>query len=255
MDTLRMPAEWVNRPIRVALIGCGGTGSEMFDELFRMHTLMLALGGDGLHVTAYDPDVVSTANIGRQRFWPADVGYPKAEVLVNRINNFGGSHWEFVDEAFSEHVFTNDRISYDLLITCVDVPEVRAMIGHHAQDDNNFGVEQLWLDCGNDSNSGNVILGHFNVSHGQKNMRIPNVFDLYPVLGDMEGSDQPSCSTAEALQRQDYGINRAVAREGASLLWQLFRHGALSRHGSYIDLQAGSVIPLLIDKEIWKSYH
>lgn len=30
----------------------------------------------------------------RQRFWPADVGHPKATVLVQRLNLFAGLAWE-----------------------------------------------------------------------------------------------------------------------------------------------------------------
>lgn len=253
MAQLTIPHRWLGREIRIALIGCGGSGSEMLDELYRIHSLLTALDGEGIHVTAFDPDEVSRANIGRQRFWPCDVGFPKAEVLINRVNSFGGVNWSFCNDAFDIH---RSHIQYDILITCVDRPSVRAEIGASAAPDSEFGIgmrpDMFWLDCGNDASTGNVILGHLGESSGQ--MRIPNVYDLYPMLAEMEDGKEPSCSTAAALENQDYGINRSVAREAANLLWQLLRHGALDHHGSYIDIKQGTVTPLRIDPALWSTF-
>tara|TARA_R110002072_G_scaffold298269_2_gene471976 strand:+ start:24542 stop:25327 length:786 start_codon:yes stop_codon:yes gene_type:complete len=249
MNKLSIPSDWLDRKLKVALVGCGGTGSEMIDELFRMHTLIIRLGGNGLNVTAFDPKLVNHANVGRQRFWHADIGYQKAEILITRLNSFGGVHWEYRNVLFEPNLITN----FDIVITCVDSPVIRARIGqfdfnHHYYSSKTF---RLWLDCGNDSHSGNVILG--NLGDKVENY-IPNVYDLYPVLGNMPDDNEPSCSTEEALEKQDYGINRSVAREGANLLWQLIRHGSLSHHGSYINIQEGTVTPLKICSKQWSVY-
>lgn len=246
MDTFILPDTWIDRRISVALIGVGGTGSEMIDELYRIHSLITMLGGDGISVTAYDPDKVSRANIGRQRFWPSDVGLFKAEILVNRLNSFGGVRWRYVNSVFDCELVSN----YDLIITCVDTPIARAQIGKSGKSAE-MAKDVLWLDCGNDHNSGNVILGHY--SH-QNEQRLPNVFDLYPVLATMASDRTDSCSTEEALTKQDYGINRSIAREGANLIWQLLRHGVLSHHGSYIEIGEGRVTPLPIDDKGWEMY-
>lgn len=256
--TYHMPHEWLNRPVNIVLAGCGGTGSEMLDEIFRIHSLLIALEGHGFNVHVFDPDDVSMANIGRQRFLPCDIGHPKAEVLISRLNSFAGTQWHYHNQRYEAD---QDSISFDLLITCVDTPTLRAEIGmtkdpSSVNDPYEFGFgggkEVLWLDCGNDSHSGNVILGHLN--NGKSRIELPNVFDLYPMLATMEHTDEPSCSTAEALTRQDYGINRSVAREAANLLWQLFRNGQLKHHGSYIDIRQGCVSPLQIDEKVWSAF-
>lgn len=258
MTKLTIPHEWLDKEISIALVGCGGTGGEVLDELFRIHSLLIALGGRGLSLTAYDPDRVTGANIGRQRFWPCDIGFNKAEVLITRVNSFGNTEWEFDPKAFD---INEDYNSFDILVTCVDKPEVRADIGRKCNDlkkpdDDPFSGSrsepQFWLDCGNDAFRGNVILGHFNF--GGSALKIPNVFDLYPMLDSMKGNDEPSCSTVAALEKQDYGINRSVAREAANLIWQFLRHGELGHHGSYIDIKAGTVNPLAIDENVWKSF-
>lgn len=255
MQTYFLPQEWLSRPINIVLVGCGGTGSEMLDELFRIHTLLIALDGFGLDVHVFDPDKVSAANIGRQRFLQCDIGHMKSEVLVTRLNSYGGTQWRYSTEPYASSL---TGIDYDVIITCVDNAELRADIGASENCEEKYSShwsrrESLWLDCGNDSHSGNVILGH--IEPGESSIRLPNVFDLYPILAAMEESNEPSCSTAEALTRQDYGINRSIAREGANLLWQLLRHGELNHHGSYINIREGSVTPLKIDKEVWATFN
>lgn len=254
MARFNIPHAWLTGQIRIALIGCGGTGSEVFDELFRIHSLVAALGGDGLDVVAFDPDTVSPSNIGRQRFWPADIGFNKAEVLVNRVNNFGGTQWSAVNEPFRPD--QNNLGHFHLIVTCVDTPRVRAEIGLAAAGMARAYYtrnETLWLDCGNDAHSGNVILGHL-FARQEAKLKLPNVFDLYPMLDGMEESNEPSCSTAEALARQDYGINRSVAREAANLIWQLLRHGQIDHHGSFIDIRTGETRPLPIDAMTWDAF-
>lgn len=249
MNTYNIPPNWLGREIRIALVGCGGTGSEMFDELYRIHSLLIALGGEGINVTAFDPDMVSQANVGRQRFWPADIGYPKAEILVNRVNSFGGTDWQGSSKRFGA-----DELSggFDIIVTCVDSAATRAEIGSAISSDEDYDT-LLWLDCGNDAYSGNVIFGHLIADHDES-IRLPNVFDLYPMLATMTETNEPSCSTLEALEKQDYGINRSVAREGANLLWQLLRHGCIRHHGSFIDIRSGTVNPLMIDEHVWSTF-
>jgi len=186
MSTYTAPMSWLTRAVKVDLIGCGGTGSEMIDELFRMHTLLVELGGEGLIVTAYDEDKVSKSNIGRQRFWASDVGYNKAEILIKRLNSFGGTKWRYVDKDYKvgKDDPKYDAHKSDVTITCVDSASFRAAFGLHCSLNKTEGKERLWLDCGNDENSGNVILGHIN--NNDESTSLPNVFDLYPILSELK---------------------------------------------------------------------
>jgi molybdopterin/thiamine biosynthesis adenylyltransferase len=58
--------------ITVALIGAGGTGSQVLTCLGRMNTALKALSHPGLFITMYDPDMVTPANMGRQLFTEQD---------------------------------------------------------------------------------------------------------------------------------------------------------------------------------------
>lgn len=252
-ERFQTPGHWSSSIVEVELIGCGGTGSAMLDELFRLHSLLVRLDHPGLAVRAWDGDCVSEANIGRQRFWSCDVGWNKSELLINRYNGFGETNWAYVDR-----MLTADdcgRLRPDLLITCVDSAMTRVMVGDAGRARDRSST--LWLDTGNDQNSGQVILGHWSGYSNDKaagEITLPNILDLYPSLRDQDAARRPSCSTEEAVQRQAFGINQRVAVEASGLLWQLLRHGELRRHGSYVYQDAGETLPMPIDPAAWASF-
>ena len=82
------PTSFFNKTVRITVIGAGGTGSYLLSYLAQINYLLRMVGGQDcpLQVHVYDPDTVSETNVGRQNFWPMDVGMNKADVLVNRIN-------------------------------------------------------------------------------------------------------------------------------------------------------------------------
>ena len=48
--------------------------------------------------------------------------------------------------------------------------------------------------------------------------------------------DQPSCSAAEALTRQEPFINQNLAYQALGMLTQLLRHGSVSYQGGFCNL-------------------
>ena len=253
MRVLKAPADWAGEMIRVEVIGCGGTGSSMLDELFRMHSLLVRLDHPGLMVRAWDGDTVSEANVGRQRFWPCDVGWNKAELLINRYCSFGNADWHYQDRMLDAVEAT--KLRPDVLITCVDSPEVRVMVGKVGRERRASDV--LWIDTGNDADSGQVILGHWSGRDGSDKgeaPNLPNVLDLYPGMKNEKGDARASCSVAEAIERQDFNINQRVAAEASGLLWRLIRYGEIDRHGSFIYQASGEVLPLSIDEKQWRAF-
>ena len=111
-DLIRTPVH----PISIAVIGCGGTGSQVLTQLARIHLALTGLGKPGLFVHAFDPDIVTNANLGRQMFSISDVDANKAEVLISRINRFFGLDWEAIPGKYErqEQCFSN------ITISCVD---------------------------------------------------------------------------------------------------------------------------------------
>ncbi len=251
--TYHLPLDLMEKPVEVLLLGVGGTGGEMLDALTRLHFGLKGTGHPyGLRVLAVDGDTVSASNIGRQRFSPADVGQPKSTTLVHRINLFYGLNWR-ASYGYGDSQDIGNAAP-DLLITAVDRASVRAEIGRDFADSD---FEGLWLDLGNDRHDGQCVLGHLG---GRPEMdhvplRLPNVYDLYPELDQMNDEDGgPSCSLAEALTQQDLFINRWVADAGAALLWNLLRHGRLEHHGALVNVHTGVSTPLPISPDNWACY-
>lgn len=248
--TYTMPESFSDSPINVLLLGVGGTGGEMLDGLTRIHHGLLAFDHPGIHVTAVDPDTVSQSNIGRQRFSPVDVDQSKALTLIHRANLFYGLNWQ-AHCAFADAESIGESVP-DVLITCVDRATVRHNIGEYFADSD---YPTLWLDMGNGQHNGQVVLGHLG-GYPDVPLRLPNIFDLYPELVAVDDDAAPSCSMAEALASQDLFINRIMADNAATLLWNLIRQGSISHHGMAIDLNnpISMVTPMSIDPESWAFY-
>lgn len=243
----RIPTAMTRRAWNVVVVGAGGTGSALLPNLARLHHAMLELGHPGgIECTVYDDDLVSETNVGRQGFYPVDVGQPKATLLVNRLNNLMGTRWE----AQVSRVDSRDRFRCDMVIGCVDTRRARkAILGAMAR-----GGGGYYLDCGNESDSGQVILGQV---RGKAAERLPHVGDLFPELLDPKGDKKdtaPSCSMADALSRQSLVINQAIAVQAYNLLWTLFRTGTLQYCGAFVNLAAGRTNPLPIDPQAWARF-
>lgn len=265
----RVDLELLQNVVRVKLIGAGGNGSQMLNGLVQLHLGMKALGHpSGLVVETYDPDKVTDANVGRQLFSPADVGQYKAIVLTHRLNMFYGLNWKAFPYAYEGPKFSPNMAPdvTDILITCVDTARARREIGRAIDRTTNGGLKGLtpryWLDLGNQRFIGQVILGQPNhhptptkervrigpsvkVPDMWQTPRLPTVLDLNPELKaeDYQEDNTPSCSLAEALEKQSLYVNRHVSCWALSLLETMFRTGSLEHHAYFINLETGRVNP------------
>ena len=241
--------------LRVRLVGCGGNDSQMLTGLARLHKALVALGQRGLYVIANDPDTVSPANIGRQLFSPGDVGRNKAVVLVHRLNSFFGLDWNAEPFAFK---FTDKTA--DILVSCVDSRKSRASIDdaltRRGMFNNNRPGPEYWLDLGNRAADGQMVLGQpaQNKRWAADKTRLPTVAELFPEIVDTHHKEDtaPSCSLAEALQKQELFVNQAVVTQALALLWQVLRHGETDWHGAFVNCKSGRVIPLPVDPAAWQ---
>lgn len=235
------------RPLKVIVVGAGGTGSALLNKLFQMQTTLLNLGVKGFDVTVYDDDVVTPSNVGRQSFWGFDIGKRKAEVLVSRYKQFGNVNWKAVPSKFT----ADDVDSNCVIFGCVDNAAGRKEIHKGMTGHQNI----IWIDAGNDHKSANVILGMKANLSANESVYLPTVYDLFKSQLDAPVEDAlPSCSTAESIARQDWGVNDFAAAHAAQLLWQLIRHGEVAYQGCTVDLRTGIASPLPADPEVWAMF-
>lgn len=232
--------------MKIIVVGAGGTGSALLNKLFQMHMTLINLGAQGFDVRVFDDDTVSPSNIGRQSFWPMDLGLPKANVLVSRYNQFGGVNWSAITRKFEADDARGDTIIFG----CVDNVEGRKAIHQAVQDEKNI----IWIDAGNDSRSANVFLG-MSAKTNNKHCYLPTVYDLFKSQMDEPiANPEPSCSTAEAIARQDYGINDIAAFHAVQMLWGFIRHGQIEYQGVTVDLRSGVTTPVPADEEMWAMF-
>jgi PRTRC genetic system ThiF family protein len=242
----------LNGKVQVAVIGAGGTGSQLMNNLVRLHLALIALGHPGgLHVTLWDDDIVSAANVGRQSFYPGDIGSPKASTIVNRINMAFQLNWS----SQVQRLNGESALKAQIVIGCVDNRKARLAILEAAKRNR----VHYWLDCGNRLGDGQVVLGEVCPTLVRKGNgpRLPHAADLYPELIDPAQDatdDVPSCSLADALEKQSLFINTSVAMFACNILTELFRHGQIAYHGIFVNLKSGRTSPLQVSEEVWKRF-
>ena len=231
------------RPINILVVGCGGNGSAIAAGLPYLHQALLAFGHPGgLNVTLIDPDTVSESNCVRQPFCRTEVGLPKAVVLAHRTNMFWGLSWQGM-QARIEQLRSGAQV--DILIGCVDTRKARRAINRWVLRSRVL----YWLDLGNNASSGQFVLGQPNNSaNRKKKRRLLTVAELYPEIVATKGKedDQPSCSAAEALTRQEPFINQNLAYQALAMLTQLLRRGSLPYQGGFCNSATGQLVPLPI---------
>lgn len=243
------------RPVRVLVVGAGGSGSAVVMGLPYLHQAMRAWGhAYGLEVTLMDGDAVSETNCVRQPFSWSDVGQNKATVLVNRINLFWGTKWNAQPVCFDETTLrSNSDRNPDFLIGCVDTRAARGVIERSLVRRSSYVA--YWLDLGNNAASGQYILGQpLNGRNRRKAERLRTVSELFPEIADAAAGEDslPSCSAVEALERQEPFINQTLAASALAMLARLFRYGRLGNHGGFFNASTGQMIGLPVDPELWR---
>lgn len=251
MEAHHIHPELLRRKVQVLVVGCGGNGSAIASGLPYLHQALLAYGHpEGLDVTLLDADVISPTNCVRQPFSRSEVGLYKSVVLANRLNLFWGLDWQGIPEQLDAKRTLDD---VDIVIGCVDTRAARATIAHCAEGSCEL---DYWLDLGNNADSGQFLLGEpLNRRNRRSKLRLRTVCELFPevIQRELDADGLPSCSAAEALERQEPFVNPTLANHALALLTRLFRYGTISYHGASVGLSSlAGVQALRIDPQYWQ---
>ena len=200
----------LRKPVRVLVVGCGGNGSAVAGGLAYLHQAMLVSGHPyGLDVTIMDGDVISATNCVRQPFTRYEIGHYKSVVLVSRMNLFWALNWKAIPQNLTEGSAMDHP---DIVIGCVDSRAARKVI--HVKVTGHESDTSYWLDLGNHATGGQFVLGQpWNWRNCRSAMRLRTVAELFPELIDsgLDDDDQPSCSAADAIERQEPFVNQVLA--------------------------------------------
>lgn len=244
-------------PVTIFVVGAGGTGSQVITNLARMDTALQALGHPGLHITVFDPDIVTEANIGRQLFNETDLGQSKAMAIVTRINRFFGSTWVAESCHYPPHRQDKENPKLaNVIITCTDNVRSRLELWRYLKEYREMSVSNdkspiYWMDFGNAQATGQVIIGTVRNKIKQplssEYMPVPkmNVITEEVKYSTIKEKDSgPSCSLAQALAKQDLFINSILAQVGCDILWKMFKEGRTLYRGAYVNLNTLRINPI-----------
>lgn len=246
-------------PVTVNLIGAGGTGSQVLTALARMNHALTELNHAGLSVRLWDDDVIAEANLGRQLFAESELGLYKSVALINRANRFFGTNWKAETQKFEKDDLgrLQSSMKSEIYISCVDSVKSRfdiAEILNELEMDKSYYRNQCkyWMDFGNSQFTGQVLLstiGNIKQPNSKKYETVENLPFITEEFGELLKvseleDDTPSCSLAEALEKQDLFINSTLAQMGSSLFWNLFRNGLTENRGFFLNLKNFTAQPI-----------
>jgi PRTRC genetic system ThiF family protein len=240
-------------PLKIVVVGAGGTGSQLIQRLARVNLALKAFDHPGIHVTVFDDDIVSEANIGRQLFPSCDIGLNKAQSIIYRINRYYDLNWNYV--ASKANYKKGLNIAANILICCVDSIKARKhqkITRKESSIHTNADMENILyyvMDIGNDQNFGQVIMHNhvvfqsidFPPTHLE---RLSGFFDIFPNAVDAKDRG-PSCSLAEALKTQDLFINSTMAEHAAHMLYNMIRNGYIHYNVLYSNLNQMAIATAL----------
>lgn len=235
-------------PITITVAGAGGSGSMFLQHLARVVYAYQVLTNRRVVVTVCDADKVDSANVGRQAFGTNEVGFSKADIMVSRINRFYGFQWLAIPENLKFKSKDNDnyaKFSSNFLITAVDNIASRREIQKFFNQarlikNNPEYYPHFWINMGNTKTTGIVMVA----SH---ELGWPDIFTYENNFAPED--NEPSCTLAMALNKQDLFINSQCALVAAKWLWECLTQKEIDWRGAFINLETLTIRKLKVNAE------
>ena len=221
----------LNVPVKVVMLGAGGTGGHAAPHIYR---LLYALERPARFVIC-DGDVVEAPNLIRQNFAPADLGRNKARTLAERYASVFGMEAEYVPsfiERLDDLMPLITPNGWELKeYSCKQTPEMVVLLG--CVDNNKSrqlchrafyeSRDLIYIDSGNGEFSGQVVCGL------RKNGRtvFKPIGGVHPEMlrtSDLFPSER-SCEEAAAADPQSIAANITAATAMVDMLYNILAHG------------------------------
>ena len=210
-------------PVKIILIGAGGTGGYILPHVYRIaYSLQRPI-----RIIVCDGDIVEQKNIVRQNFAPQDIGLNKAKALAERYSSAFGISCEYIPRFIESEdellALTNpDCIEQKVvLIGAVDNNKSRQVCHRIFYRKPNL----VYIDAGNGLYTGQVVCGL------RKNGRTQSkpVGALYPdILSDQDSfPSELSCADRAASEPQAITANLMASNTVICMLYDLLCVGKL----------------------------
>ena len=203
-----------NRPVKIVLLGAGGTGGHIAPHLYR---LLYALDRPVRFIIC-DGDIVEEKNLVRQNFTPADLGENKAKVLAERYSSVFGMETEYVPEFIEsgERLFSMLQARTFPTGPYWHSPTVKELVILIGAVDNNksrklchevfYKLDDLiYIDSGNGMHTGQIVCG---IRSGGRTFYRPVGAAFPEVLQDTDKfPTELSCAEASVSAPQSIAAN------------------------------------------------
>lgn len=235
----------------MVIVGLGGTGANVAARIGRILYAMKSSNIDiPKTVRLIDPDVVEEHNIGRQIFLRGDIGRPKAHCVMRYLNSAFGLNVVAVHDKANKDNFYDAN----LIVSCVDNASARRDIHDFLTHTPAYGRQTIWIDAGNDRESGQVILGNSRDTKLTTHLRSSNYSYIpYPsiILPDLieETQNTTPLSCADLILRweQDMLINDWIALVVAQYVKKLLLREPVTTFLTYVGSNVLAVRSLCLD--------
>lgn len=229
------------RPVKIVMIGAGGTGGHIAPHLYR---LLYALERPVQFIIC-DGDIVEEKNLVRQNFTEADLGQNKARVVAERYSNVFGLETSYVPDFIESTEKLETLIeprSWDTGYRVYDekygdyvpklIPEMVILIG--AVDNNRSrqlchevfqrSKELVYIDSGNGEYTGQVVCG---IRRNGKTIYKP-VGALYPDMAQPDDlfPSEVSCAEASVSAPQTIVANLMAATAVVTMIYNILVVGS-----------------------------
>lgn len=225
-----------SRPVKVVMLGAGGTGAHIAPHLYR---LLYALERPVKFIIC-DGDKVEPKNLVRQNFTQADLGENKARVIAERYSEAFGLETSYVpsfiesagrlEELVTPETFRTGRYVRDpqkSVMVEETISELVILIG--AVDNNRSrklchevflkARDLIYIDSGNGEYTGQIVCG---VRRAGKTIYKP-VGMLYPEVNDPEDlfPTEVSCAEASVSAPQTIVANLMAATAVVTMIYNI----------------------------------
>lgn len=205
-----------DRPVKVVMLGAGGTGGYVAPHVFRL----LHMLDRPARFVVCDGDIVEPKNLDRQNFAPADLGENKARVLAERYSTVLGMETEYVPNFIEKlpdlmeliepkewelNPYSTKRTKeMVLLLGCVDNNKTRQLC-HQAFHQSE---ELIYIDSGNGKYTGQVVCG---VRRNGRTIR-RSIGGVHPEMLKDTDLFPSEISCAEAAQEDPQSMSKYVLK-------------------------------------------
>ena len=222
----------ITGPVRIVMLGAGGTGSYVAMHLYRLlHCLTAPHEGSGarrVRIIIADGDSVEDKNLVRQHFTGADLGVNKAQALAERYAAAFKMQAEYIPDFIEDKGRLLELVrpintagnSYTpeeckemvILLGCVDNNKSRRLCNEAFYECSDL----IYIDAGNGEHSGQVVCG---VRRNGRTLSKP-IGGVYPDI--LEETDkfptELSCAEASISAPQTIAANTMAAALVVDLL-------------------------------------